>query len=416
MSRTDVIVLGAGIVGTSAALHLAKRGLSVVLADRQEPGQETSYGNAGIIEGNTYFPYPLPSLRNLMRIGLRRAPEASYHLSHLPKLFPWLRAYATASRPAAMLAFAEAMRPLFSRAVAEHEALIAETGVGDVLRKTGWLKLYRSKTVFEATRRDLDIIRKAGISFEPLDQAGALRLEPDIAPIFERAVFWPTAASISNPLRLTRAYAALFAKLGGTIATGDARTLRRDGDGWRIETGGGGVTASAAVVSLGPWTPDVLEPLGLKLPLMVKRGYHKHYRPDGNKGLSRPVLDAEVGYVAVPMEQGIRLTTGAEFAARDAEPTPTQFRFVEPAARQLFPIGEAVESKPWLGSRPCFPDSMPVIGRAPGQKDLWLDFGHAHWGLTLGPVSGKLLAEMVTGATPFTDPKPYAAERFLRRT
>jgi D-amino-acid dehydrogenase len=303
------------------------------------------------------------------------------------------------------------MRPLFSNAVAEHEALINEAGAQDVLRKTGWLKIYRHALSYEAARRDLDRIAQAGIAFEPLDQAGALALEPDVAAIFERAVFWPTAASISNPLKLTRAYVALLAKLGGRFVSGDATTLRRADGGWQIATTEGPVSASSAVVSLGPWATDVLGPLGIRLPLMAKRGYHRHYRAQGNKGLSRPVLDAEIGYVAAPMEQGIRLTTGAEFAARDALPTPVQFRFVEPAARELFPIADAVEPAPWLGSRPCFPDSMPVIGRAPGQKDLWLDFGHAHWGLTLGPVSGRLLADMMTGAVPFTDPTPYRAER-----
>lgn len=412
MARSDVLVLGAGIVGTSAALHLARRGLRVVLVDRKGPGEGTSFGNAGIIEGNTYFPYPLPPLNSLARIALRRAPEASYHWSHLPKLFPWLRAYAKASSPDAMLAFAQAMRPLFSNAVAEHETLIDEAGVQDVLRKTGWLKIYRHAASYEAARRDLDVIARADIAFEALDQAGALTLEPDVAPIFERAVFWPTAASISNPLRLTLAYAALFAKLGGQLARGDASTLRRADGHWQVTTDEGPVSAASAVIALGPWATDVLAPLGVRLPLMAKRGYHRHYRATGNKGLSRPVLDAEIGYVAAPMEQGIRLTTGAEFAPRDAAPTPVQFRLVEPAAREMFPIGEAVEPAPWLGSRPCFPDSMPVIGRAPGQKDLWLDFGHAHWGLTLGPVSGRLLADMITGATPFTDPAPYRAERF----
>jgi D-amino-acid dehydrogenase len=311
-----------------------------------------------------------------------------------------------------MLAFAQAMRPLFSNAVAEHETLIIEAGVSDVLRKTGWLKIYRHAATYESAQRDLDVIATAGIGFDPLDQSGALKLEPDVAPIFERAVFWPSAASISNPLRLTLAYAALLAKHGGVFAKGDASTLRRADGGWQVATGDGPVSASSAVIALGPWANDVLEPLGLHLPLMAKRGYHRHYRATGNKGLSRPVLDAEIGYVAAPMEQGIRLTTGAEFAPRDAAPTPVQFRFVEPAAREMFPIGEAVEPAPWLGSRPCFPDSMPVIGRAPGHKDLWLDFGHAHWGLTLGPVSGRLLADMMTGATPFTDPTPFRPERF----
>ena len=169
-----------------------------------------------------------------------------------------------------------------------------------------------------------------------------------------------------------------------------------------------------AVIALGPWTPDVLAPLGIKLPLAVKRGYHRHFRPKGNAVLSRPVLDAENGYVLAPMEQGIRLTTGVEFAARDAAPTPVQFGRLMPAARELFPLGDPVEAEPWLGARPCFADSRPVISRAPGQRGLWLAFGHGHWGLTLSAVTGRLIAEMMTGAAPFCDPEPYGAERFVR--
>ena len=132
----------------------------------------------------------------------------------------------------------------------------------------------------------------------------------------------------------------------------------------------------------------------------------------GNASLSRPIIDTEYGYALTPMEQGIRLTTGAEFASRDAPPTPVQFDRVMPHARELFPLGEPNEAEPWLGRRPNMPDSLPVLGRAPGQAGLWLAFGHGHWGLTLGPVTGRLIAEMMTGATPFTDPQPYRAERF----
>ena len=160
-----------------------------------------------------------------------------------------------------------------------------------------------------------------------------------------------------------------------------------------MDTVEGHVDATDAVVALGPWAPDVLKPLGIDLPLAVKRGYHRHFKTQGNKGLNRPVLDAEVGYLVAPMEQGLRLTTGAEFADRDAGPTPVQFDRLMPEARALFPLGERADDKTWLGRRPCFPDSMPVVGRAPGQKNLWLDYGHAHWGLTLGPATGRLLAE-----------------------
>jgi D-amino-acid dehydrogenase len=124
------------------------------------------------------------------------------------------------------------------------------------------------------------------------------------------------------------------------------------------------------------------------------------------------VVDYDVGYCVAPMEQGLRLTTGAEFAARDATPTPAQLTRLTPAARALFPLGEEIEATPWMGSRPCFADSRPVIGPAPGHAGLSLAYGHAHWGLTLGPVTGRLVAEMITGATPFCDPAPYSADRF----
>jgi len=167
-------------------------------------------------------------------------------------------------------------------------------------------------------------------------------------------------------------------------------------------------------VALGPWSPDVLKPLGYKFPFAVIRGYHRHFRGKGNAGLARPVLDADVGYCITPMEMGIRMTTGVEFAARDAKPTPDQFDHIMPRARELFPLAEPIESRPWMGSRPCFPDSRPVIGRAPGRSGLWLAYGHGHSGLTLGAVTGRLVAEMIMGSTPFCDPTPYSAERFSR--
>ena len=413
MARTDAIVLGAGVVGTSAALHLAKRGLAVTLVDRRGPGEETSYGNAGVIEGNTLFPHAFPSgFGELLRIALKRAPEANYHLSFLPKVAPWLLAYRFNTRAEGSLAFAEAMRPLFSRAVSEHEVLMAEAGAARYLRKDGWLKLYRSDEAFAATARERELAVALGLTQRALSVDETRALEPSLMPVFRHAVHWPDAASVSNPLAVTKAYAARFAALGGVIVNGDALKLHRSGQYWRVETDEGPIDAKDVVIALGPWAPDLLRRLGIDLPLMFKRGYHRHFSPRGNAGLTRPVVDTANGYCLAPMEQGIRLTTGAEFADRDAKPTPEQFDRLLPAARELFPLGEQLEAQPWMGSRPCFADSRPVIGHAPGQPGLWLDYGHAHWGLTLGPVSGRLVAEMVTGATPFCDPKPYAAERF----
>jgi D-amino-acid dehydrogenase len=415
MARSDAIVLGAGIVGVSVALHLAKRGLGVALVDRGDPGQGTSYGNAGIIEANTLFPASFPaSLGALLRIAAKRAPEANYHVSFLAQVAPWLLAFRHNSAPERLVATMQAMRPLFSRAIAEHEALMAESGGQRYLRRTGWLKLYRSDRGFAGTARERAIGAELGVPLRVLDPDAARALEPSLAPVFRHAVFWEKAASVSNPLGVTRAYAARFAALGGVAVKGDAMSLHRSGPLWRVETAEGPIDAQAAVVALGPWAPDLLAPLGIRLPLAVKRGYHRHFRPRGNASLARPVLDAENGYCIAPMEQGIRLTTGVEFAARDAPPTPVQLDRVMPAAASLFPFGDALDDKPWMGARPCFADSRPAVGPAPGQPGLWLACGHGHSGLTLGPVTGRLLAEMMTGVTPFCDPAPYSAERFGR--
>ena len=406
-------MLGAGIVGTSIALHLAKRGVAVALLDRRGPGEGTSYGNAGIIEGNTLFPAAFPAdVATLLRIALKRSPQANYHLSHLPRVAAWLAAFRAASQPARLVETAQLMRPLFARAVVEHEALVAEAAAERYLHRNGWLKVYRSEASFAAQAAELELAARLGITNVTLDRDAAHALEPALAGVFRRAVHWTGAVSVSNPLALTRAYAARFAALRGLLIDGDARTLHRAGPYWRVETASGPLDAAEVVVALGPWSGDVLAPLGIKLPLAVKRGYHRHFRPRGNAGLSRPVLDADNGYCLAPMEQGIRITTGVEFAARDAAPTPVQLGRLMPAARELFALGEPVEAQPWLGARPCFPDSRPVISRAPRQRGLWLACGHAHWGLTLGPVTGRLIAEMMTGATPFCDPMPYSAERF----
>jgi D-amino-acid dehydrogenase len=233
--------------------------------------------------------------------------------------------------------------------------------------------------------------------------------------VFRHAVFWERAASITDPLAVTRAYAARFAALGGIAIKADAMSLRQSDAAWRVPTPEGPIDAANAIVALGPWAGDLLRTLGITLPLAVKRGYHRHFRQRSNASLARPVLDADNGYCLAPMEQGIRITTGAEFAARDAPPTPVQFERLMPAATSLFPLGDPIEDQPWLGARPCFADSRPVIGRAPGRDGLWLAIGHGHSGLTLGPVTGRLIADMMTGKAPFCDPVPYRAERFAEQ-
>jgi D-amino-acid dehydrogenase len=413
--RADVLVLGAGMVGVGAALHLQQRGRDVILIDRHElAGEETSYGNAGIIEVASVFPYMFPrELADILRYASNRAPQVRYNLADLPSFLPWLLRYYLASRPDRALQAAMAVLPLIRRSLGEHEALIAQAGAGELLRKSGWIKLFRSDETLAKAKGELDRAKQYGVVADILDASAIAAREPHLSGAFVGAIHFTQPGFVTDPGGLAKAYAALFRRKGGRFVTGDARTLQHEPDGrWRVTTTEGSAVAREAVIALGPWSDLVFGPLGYSIPFAVKRGYHLHLAPRGNAVLNHPVLDSDQGFVLAPMTRGIRLTSGVEFARRDAPASPNQIERALPKAHKLFPLGEAVDAKPWKGARPCLPDMLPVIGRAPRHQGLWFDFGHQHHGLTLGPVTGRLLAEMMTGETPFADPSPFVVARF----
>jgi len=412
--RADVLVLGAGMVGVGAALHLQQRGRDVILVDRHElAGEETSFGNGGIIECASVFPYMFPrDFGQILQYAMNSTPQVRYQFSDLPTFLPWLARYFLASSPDRALHSAMAELPLIRRSLIEHEALIAEAEVPELLRRTGWIKLFRSDATLEKATRDFERAKHYDVAGEALDGKAIVAREPNLTGDFAGAIHFPAPGFVPDPGALAKAYAALFKRKGGRFVVGDARTLEQDAGGWRVGGSGGTAIARDVVVALGPWSDLVFRPLGYSIPLNVKRGYHLHLAPRGNAVLNHPVLDSDLGYLLAPMNRGIRLTTGVEFARRDAPPTPIQLQRALPRAHALFPLGDAVDAKPWMGARPCLPDMLPVIGKAPRHAGLWFDFGHQHHGLTLGPVTGRLLAEMMTGETPFADPKPFAVERF----
>ncbi len=413
-SQTDVLVLGAGMVGISAALHLVKRGRRVVLVDRRGPAEETSFGNAGLIQREGIVPYMFPREWGvLFRYALNQSTDAAYHLSSLPRIAPWLFQYWRASSPAGKARSARGLLPLVERSINEHEALMTEAGVGDMMRRTGYIRAYRTQVGLDKALTLDEAERRAyGINSTVLDPQTLSNLEPHLKYPFAGAVHMTDPASVADPGAVGRAYADLFARLGGRFVEGEARSLEAVRGGWRVGTRDGLVSAPMAVVALGPWSNDVMRGQGVKIPLGWKRGYHMHYGVQGNAVLNRPVIDTDYGFLLTSMTRGIRLTTGVEFASHDAPATPVQLGRVEPHAREIFPLGDRVDPQPWLGRRPCLPDMLPIIGPVPGKPGLWLDFGHHHLGFTLGPVSGRLLAEMMTAEQPFTDPAPYRADRF----
>ncbi len=411
---TDVIVLGAGIVGVSAAVHLQKQGLAVALVDRRAPAEETSYGNAGLIQTEAVVPYSFPrDPAKIVQYALNRLPEARIDWRALPFIAPWLVRYWREGAPEAVARTAFAMRPLIERSLIEHEALMREAGIVGELRRTGYLRIFRSERRLATELAAEEIARaRYGVVSEHKTPAEIRMLEPHLEGALAGGILMPGPGSVADPSAVGKAYAELFVRGGGRVLIGDARTLMQVRDGWHVKHRGGSIKAGRVVVALGPWSGDVLGPFGARVPLAVKRGYHMHYSSRGNATLNRPIYDGDYGYVLAPMRRGMRLTTGAEFALRDAAPTPVQLANVEPAARTLFPLADRIDERPWLGCRPCLPDLLPIIGASPRHKGLWLDFGHHHLGFTLGPGSGRLIAELMTGREPFTDPTPYRAERF----
>ncbi|WP_116135827.1 NAD(P)/FAD-dependent oxidoreductase [Trinickia diaoshuihuensis] len=410
----DVIVLGAGIVGVSAALHLQDRGRRVALVDRRAPGEETSFGNAGLIERSSVVPYGFPrDLGTLFRYARNRSTDLHWDYKALPAYAGWLARFWWESAPHRLGAASRDMLPLIAASVAEHDKLIERARLDDLVQARGWIEAFRTPNAFARAAKEAEqAVREHGLRASVLDGPALRAREPAVGVDIQGAIHWADPKSVRDPGALVKGYASLFERAGGRIFTGDATTLRASDDAWSVRAEQGVLGAKQAVVALGPWSDLVFGPLGYRIPLRAKRGYHMHYRSD-RPALSMPIVDSERGYVVAPMlGDRMRLTTGVEIARRGAPPTPVQLERVEPLAREAFGIGERIDREPWLGMRPCTPDMRPVIGRAPRHRGLWFAFGHNHHGLTLGPVTGRLLAEMMTGEQPFTDPAPYRPERF----
>jgi D-amino-acid dehydrogenase len=410
----DAIVLGAGIVGVSAALALQARGNLVAIVDRlHEAGAETSFGNAGIIQTEAVVPYVFPRApADIARAALNRDPRAHIRYGALPSIAPALIRYFQASTPARKNATAKAMAPLLAAASAEHLKLVRAAGAQALLRDGGWIKVFRSARGQDQAHEDAEELKPYGVKPAFLDRAALTAIEPHIGDKAIGGVHYAEPLTTADPQALVQRYAALFVKRGGRMETGDARSLKPASPGWVVTTTAGRLAARDVVIALGPWSYEVVRRLGLRLPFFVKRGYHMHYEPKGNAGLIHPVLDLERGYLVAPMTRGMRLTTGAEFARVHDPPSSAHLDRLEPFAKEMFPLGARKDAAPWLGSRPCLPDMRPIIGPFPGRPGLWLDFAHHHLGLTLGPVSGRLLAEMISAAPPLIDPAPFQAERF----
>ena len=204
----------------------------------------------------------------------------------------------------------------------------------------------------------------------------------------------------------------MFAGAGGDVRQSEIKSVSPDGDRWRVTLAGGEILARHVVVALGPWSADLLRPLGYRVPLAFERGYHREFKPNPARKLQRPIHDADGSFLMTPMEQGVRVTSGVELTDRDAPSSFAQLDQVVPMAREVAEFGDPV-GEVWRGARPTLPDSLPMIGPAPRHGGLWLAFGNQHIGFTTGPATGAAIAAMIAGAPPPYDVKPFAPRRYI---
>ncbi|WOH65887.1 FAD-dependent oxidoreductase [Bradyrhizobium sp. BWA-3-5] len=410
--RADVVVLGAGIVGVSTAYAARARGLSVVLIDRREPGSETSYGNAGIISSGSIAPFNNPTLwKVLPKYLTNRYAALRWNPSWAVRNAGWVARFLADMSASRFKPRAAALHGLIGASAKLHREWIVKAGAGHRLRETGWLKAWRGEAT-TAAKQEQALLAEYGIASELLDRQAISALEPDILPVYKVGLLHTQTASVDSPGAVVKAYARMFTGAGGEIRQAEVKAVVPDGEGWHVVLTSSAISARHVVVALGPWSADLLRPLGYRVPLAFERGYHREFKPNPARSLRRPVYDIDGGFIMTPMEQGIRVTSGVELTDRDAPSSFAQLDQVVPLARGVIEFGDAV-GEPWRGSRPTLPDSLPMIGPAPRHARLWLAFGNQHIGFTTGPATGAAIAAMIGGAPPPYDVAPFAPSRYI---
>lgn len=411
-AKADVVVLGAGIVGVSVAYAARERGLSVTLIDRCEPGCETSYGNAGVLSSGSIFPFNRPSLfTDLPAYLTNRHAALRWNPIWAARNAGWLLRYLANAAPARVRPRAIALQGLIGASLKLHREWIVGAGAAMRLRETGWLKVWRRAGI-AAAKAECESLTAYGIRCELLDCRAICALEPDLKSAYMAGLLFSGSASVDSPMRVVQAYARMFAASGGRLLRAEVRALLPEVDGWRVQHGSGALCARHVVVALGPWSAELLRPLGYRMPLAFERGYHQEFTVTPSRLLRRPFHDVQGGFVMTPMGNCIRITTGVELTARDAPSSFAQLDTVVSLARSVVEFGDPV-GPPWRGARPTLPDSLPMIGAAPRHTGLWLALGHQHIGFTCGPATGAAITAMICRAPAPFDVTPFSPARYL---
>lgn len=409
----QMIVIGAGVVGLSAALALHERGLNVLVLDREGPAAGASAGNAGAFAFTDILPLASPGI-------LKKAPKwlldplgpLSVPLGYALQIAPWMFRFWRACSPAQVAASTVAQTALMDLSKAELEPFLARAGALGMLRKDGNLQVYESQAEFDAGLEGWKARADHGIEFRHMRPEEMAEIQPGLNPRFTHGTFTPGWFSIADPKLYVLALAERFRAQGGAIKIAEALALKPLEHGVEIALSGGeALRAERVVLAAGAHAHLLAQSLGERIPLETERGYNTTL-PSDAFDLRRQITFGGHGFVITRLSTGIRVGGAVELGGLKRPPNFKRSEAMLRKARDFLPGLKTEGGTQWMGFRPSLPDSLPAIGFSKAAPRVIHAFGHGHLGLTQSAGTARLVADLATGATPALDLTPFSPQRF----
>jgi len=413
-SKPTAVVVGAGMIGVCCALFLQRDGYQVTLIDRQGPGEGASYGNGSMLTCEAVVPIQTPGIVwRVPAMLLDPLGPLRVRWGYLPRLVPWLTRFVAESRWPRVEAASIALARLLDGALAVFDPLLRQAGAEAEVRKTGFLMVYESEAGFRRAAPLIDLQRRRGVEMEVIDGETLRVREPNLAPIFPRAILYPEVAQALDVFRLVQILAESFAAQGGILVREDARdfAFASDGKVEAVVTDRGRHPCDVLVVAAGAWSRPLVRRLGSDTLLDTERGYSV-LMADPGVIPNTPLYSTERGIVVSPMAIGLRVAGTVEMGGYEAPPDWRRAEVLLAHARRWLPGLNAEVAERWMGFRPSMPDSVPVISGSPRYANAFFAFGHGHGGIGLGARTGRLIADLASGRETGIDMTPYRVDRF----